>query len=166
MAGQFDIQRVAGPLLRVLGIYGLGPQAIEDKVRGTLDLSQFYAMATPRSFALNDIALVPGGGLVTVVPPTETWMVRGASISAVMPAGLTEFWGQIYVTSQGGTIYVASGSGPAAAGASVGAAAVCHWLPTFPWILNPGDSIGMDLAVLTGVANANVALRIFVGVFG
>ena len=84
MAGRFTIQRPPRGLLDLLGLKGFGdnPTELEDKVRGTVDLSQMYLADQFVSLA-TATANVSANGFnfaattILTCPPGTLWFVSG-----------------------------------------------------------------------------------------
>jgi len=166
----FRIQRVPLGLLNLLNTWGGGtPAELEDRVRGTLDLTQLYALQQRRVLFTNNAALAEGGNVdvLTNEPPGtgNQWAVLfGATFTAVKTATATALRGSIELRRSGGanSIKLASEElGPFGA-TETGPCNVVFWAP-YPIILVPPWTVFGTLSILGTDANANCTIVAEIG---
>lgn len=154
------IQRVPRGLTNVLGQVGaVSPAALEDRVRATLEMLQFYGQTQAQQLVATDAALASGTNLTLIVPQGQVWIVFAAQAQIVEDAAMTVLDLFLGVGFNGGTVLAARHDGVFTAGRIF--ASALH-LP-YPRVLMPGQFIGA-LPIYAGVATANVNISAQVGV--
>lgn len=163
------IQRLPRGLNDLLSIFGgQTPQNLEETVRGSLELLQFYGLQQRQLLALNNAALAEGGNVQ--VTAAQWFVLFGATVTVVKTATATALRGAIFVNRSGSG--AANSNLPVSAqeggpfGATETGAVHMPWQPSFPWLCPPGTTIQGFLAILGTDATANVTIQAEVGVLG
>lgn len=163
--------------MQVLSIYGgHAPNELEERVRATIDLLQFYGLQQRRVVLATNAALASGGSIdlrstVANVPATETWaLLFGGSAGVLKVAATTDVALNLQMTRGGlsNSITLATGSSAQLGNygaAALGSATVNFWADT-PVLLAPPWNMHAQLVNLAGVANASVSVIAEIGVLG
>jgi len=166
----FKIQRVPQGLLNLLSIFGGGtPVELEDRVRSTIDLTQFYALQQRRVLLNTDPALAENGSVVVAAntdPLTRSWAVLfGASMGVIKTATMTAARVSVEMArgGQANSISLASGELSPFGATETGAAGVSFWAP-YPILLVPPWSIFGRLQILGTDATANCTCVCEIGI--
>jgi hypothetical protein len=161
----FRIQRVARGLGDVLSIFGgQAPSELEDRVRATLDLLQFYGLTQRQQFS-NSGVTAEGANLSIVLP--NSWCVLfAASVSCATTAALTI--AGIGVSIQRGTGNAQQPVSYSLYNITVGAggALLDTFVPPYPLLLPPGSVISGIPHQLIGEGNVTLQVQCDVGVLG
>jgi len=165
----FRIQRPARGLNDLLSIFGGGtPSELEDRVRGTIELVQFYALNQRQVATTSNGALVEGNALV-LVPSASQWVVLfDLTCTIVKTATMTALRGATFIrynNDQNQEAAIASEElGPFGA-TETGAVTVTGGL-YYPRLLPPGSAVGCRCQIIGTDANASVILGANFGVVG
>jgi len=157
------IQRQPRGLAAVLSLFGgKTPQVLMDEIRGHVDLLQFYGATQKQIRSVNNAAAAVNTFVTLTVPANETWILFHAVPSMIVPAGLTDV--TIAMTMEGSTVsWTREAGGFAVVGEVLPPA---PFIPPYPYVLLPGQTMSAVLLRLTGAANASVTLTASVGVLG
>lgn len=86
----FKIQRVPRGLNDLLSIFGgATPQELEERVRGTIDLLQFYGLTQLQTTIGTNAAAAEGAGTSPALPPRNWFLLFGVSANVVKTATVT-----------------------------------------------------------------------------
>lgn len=165
----FRIQRVArglGDLLSTFG--GQTPTELEDRIRGTLDLTQLYGQQQRSVVALGNAAL-PEGTTISVLPSEKNWIVLFAmSLTVIKTATVTALSGTVGIRLNSDVFQEMSlrdeALGPFGA-TETGTRSVVHVCP-YPMLLPPNTLLVGRLPIIGTDATANVVLSGLVGILG
>ena len=168
----FRIQRVPRGLNDLLSIFGGGtPSELEDRVRATVELTQFYGLQQRQQVAVNDPALAQGatitlgGGGAAIAQFTTKWCILfAASASMVRTGTMTAARLSVILVRGGSTgITLAHDEGSPYAATALGTFAVPFVAP-YPLLLPPPWNVGAFLASLGTDATASVTINAEIGV--
>lgn len=167
----FRIQRVPQGLNNLLSIFGGGtPVDLEDRVQGTLELVQFYALQQARVFFQNNAAVAELGTVNAVAAADAAimnqWAVLfGANCTIVKTATATALSGSIRLLRNGAANSItleARNLGPFGA-TETGPVIVPFWAP-YPIILRPPWNVFARLDLLGTDATADVTAIAEIGI--
>lgn len=163
----FKIQRVPRGLLELLSISGGGnPTELEDRVRASLELMQFYGLQQRQTLLANNAAAAENT-LVSVTPSATNWTLLFAAASTVTVTATMTALHHHVVTQRGGSTEIQI---PLATreivivGATVTGACHCPWTPPYPWLLPPGAIVSALATIIGTDATASVSVRAEFGV--
>lgn len=161
------IQRVPRGLGEVLSTFGgVTPAKIEDAIRGTLDLLQFYGLTQLQSaFQFN--AAAAEGAAVTVTPSASAWTVLYGAYGVIgKTATMTALRGNVVVNrrTQFDGLLFSDELGPFGA-TETGNCAFGGRLP-FPLLLPPGSTVSASAQIIGTDATATVSIFAEFGVLG
>jgi len=165
----FRIQRVPQGLLNLLSLSGgETPIELEDRVRSTLDLLQYYGLQQIRNVGTNNAAaaegtqvqILPAGGL-----PVDTWFVLfSLTASIIKTATMTALRGGVFIGRAGANIQNLRSDELGPFGATeTGAVGVC-WTAPFPYICPPNTRLIAMAQIIGTDAAANVTCGAEVGI--
>lgn len=144
-ASPWSIQRVAQGLLNTLNIRGgQTPTELEPKVRGTVNLLQFFGSQQVQTLTSGSGAVAASATTPQATVTLTDWAVLFCAQAAELPqAGRTEsgFGVSIKRPGQRGCLYATRDVGPYAAG-TITTLSVA-FVPPEPMILPPGTVIGI-----------------------
>lgn len=164
----FKIQRVPRGLGNMLSSFGgLTPAELEDRIRGTVDLTQFYGnqqrqvlSAANAGFAAS--LTVPAAA---VTPSASSWSILFAAMGTITPVAAA-------------TTHVGFGIGLVRPGADtimleardlvpvVASNLVLSFLASYPFLIPPGASVGLMLYSTLGSATQTGGITVDFGVLG
>jgi hypothetical protein len=163
------IQRVPRGLNDLLSISGgTTPVELEDRVRSTLELIQFYGLQQRAVFAGNNPAVAENVGVV-VTPSVGAWIVLfGASATIIKTATMTALRASISYRLAGDVnqepALASEELGPFGA-TETGAVSVVFRAP-FPLILPPNTVFVARAQIIGTDATANVTVGVEAGILG
>jgi len=167
----FGIQRVPKGLNDVLNIFGgATPRELEDRVRGSLELIQYYGLQQRRVSKTNDPALAEGStGLGIILSQTQWCVLFVLSVTVIKTATMTALRSGLFINRQSGGAAVddqqvaSEEQGPF--GATESGAAGVIYVPPYPMLMPPGASVRGIVQILGTDATANTTLSVEFGVF-
>lgn len=162
----FRIQRVPVGLLNLLSIAGgATPTELEDRVRSTLDLLQFYGVQQRQTFSANDPAAAEGTG-VNLVLPNAWGVLFAASVTIIKTATMTALRGAVAIRYNGDVNQeeglASEELGPFGA-TETGAVSVIPLLP-YPRLLPPNTRILGRASIIGTDATCNLTVGANFGV--
>lgn len=163
------IQRNARGLEALLSLQGSQlPIELEDRIRGTVELTQFYGSMQRRVFSANNAALAEGSA-VAVTPSIANWIVLFAiGVTVIKTATVTALRAsaEIAINNDSNQVIglVSDELGPFGA-TETGAASATLVLP-YPMILPPNTALQGRPNIIGTDANANVSVFGLVGILG
>jgi hypothetical protein len=164
------IQRIARGLGELLSTFGgQTPSELEDRTRGTLELTQFYGGQQRQVVAAGAAGVA--ASLTTpqaaVVLSLTAWTVLFAAHATIVPvaAATTQVgWGiSVARANAGGAVLYAAENVQAPA---VGSNLALSFVAPYPMILPPGSSVGNLMFSTLGSATQTVGLVVDFGVLG
>lgn len=168
----FRIQRVPQGLLNLLSIFGgTTPQELEDRVRASIDLTQFYGLQQIRFLQETNAALAEGSAVSVLSAASGTdglakqWCVLFHCTGIFQKtATATALRGAMQIARQSGnyTPVASEELGPFGA-TETGSTDVC-FVPPYPMLLVPPWDIRAALRILGTDATAVVTSQALVGV--
>lgn len=161
------IQRVPlglGPLLSTFG--GVTPQSIEEAIKGTLDLLQFYGLTQLQTLGGSDAALAENS-FVTITPSARNWTVLfGAQGSVTKTPTQTALRMETFVARTGGAAMLVSSESLGPFGATETGVVSFGGLLPYPILCPPGTRVLIYCAVLGTDATCNAVGVAEFGVLG
>jgi len=165
----FKIQRVPQGLNNLLSIFGgQTPVDLEDRIRGTIELLQFYGLQQKRHVSGTNAAVAEGSSVALGPPDNEVqtkWCILFAATGTWQKtATMTALRASVAIARQSANFqsYAESELGPFGA-TETGAAGVV-FIPPYPFLLIPPWSIQTPLKILGTDATANGTLQCEIGV--
>lgn len=160
----FLIQRVPRGLNELLSIFGgQTPKEMEDRVRGSLELMQFYGSMLRRNFS--SAATPTAQNAILSATITTNWAVLfSASCQAARTATMTALRMSVFVSGPGGiSSCVVAGEASPYAATALGTYRL-QWFAPYPVLIPPNtnifanvDSLGTD-ATVTIVASCDLGI--------
>lgn len=112
----FRIQRTPRGLNELLSIFGGGtPTELEDRVRGTIELLDFYGLSQLQTTIGNNAAAAEGAGTSPALPAKNWFILFGASANVTKTATMTACRADIALnrgTDQGLLLFTSGDLGP------------------------------------------------------
>lgn len=165
----FGIQRVARGVMELLSLQGgEGPKSLEDQVKATLDLLQFYGLQQLQTITANNAALAEGG-FVSVIPSSRNWTVLFTAVSSVNITATMTALDHVIVLQRNGP---AATTSPIAHRARTNFGATVtgfDHLPVifpYPMLLPPNTQISASPSIIGTDATADVTIRCEIGSLG
>lgn len=163
----FKIQRIPRGLLEFLSINGpANPAELEDRVRATLDLTQFYGLTQRQQFVATNAAVAIGANLSMTLPVDKWCVLFAASISVSTTATLTQVGIGIALTRGPAAAQQPVSYGFQVVPASAGRATLNCFVPSYPLLLPPGSLVSGVVYLLLGDATCAAQAQCDVGVLG
>jgi hypothetical protein len=166
----FRIQRVPQGLNDLLSIFGgQTPIELEDRVRGSLELIQYYGLQQQQEIGVANGALAEGGTISATSNDTSVRsrfaVLFAASASLAKTATMTAARMRIIVARCGanGVTRAEKELGPF--GATETGSTVVTYEPPYPLILRPPWDVSCFLAILGTDATASCSIRCEIGLF-
>jgi hypothetical protein len=164
------IQRIARGLGELLSTFGgQTPAELEDRTRGTVDLTQFYGGQQRQvlSAGAGGVAQSLSAPQANVVLSTNGWSVlftAQALINGVTAATTQVGWG-VFLTraNAGGSTLIAVENVQAPV---VGSNLEVSFVAPYPMILPPGSSVGVLMFSSIGAATQTVGITVDFGLLG
>lgn len=159
----FKIQRVPRGLNDILAIFGGGtPTELEDRVRPTLDLMQYYGCTQLQTRSSTD----PAGTQVGVTLSATNWTVLFGCDGAVTIAAAMTALGMSLIYKRNVQNFITLAEKEYLGTFTAGGTSVIARREPYPMICPPNTQVFFGLHRLTGVANANITVTAEFGVLG
>lgn len=163
------IQRVARGLTEMLGAFGPdGPRTLGDEVHGSLNLEPFYARQQQQT--VSQQATVAESGEVVFGNTNTNWLyVTAVSLQILSTATMTAYAGSIGFrqgVSTGVWVMLAHGNWNDGGLGVNRTFVVCEWVPTFPFLMAPGNVLRGRLDALGADPTAQLNLNVLFGALG
>lgn len=156
------IQRIPRGLADVLSVFGQAqPAELEDRVRSTMDLLQFYANTQRQLRQASNPTMAEGAVVSVTVPAGQYWLLLGADAIVAKTTTMTALAFNVTVAGIGASFFEA-----VTFGATHGGLMHCPYYPDAPRLLLPGDSVSCGLDVLGTDATASCGINCLFGVMG
>lgn len=163
-----DIQRQPLGFPNLLSSFGgQAPKELEDRVRASLEMAQYFG--APRQDSVTNAALAENGQLGFTVPANEWWLVRACGFLVVRTATMNALGVGIFTQVGPSSCLVASFNQQWTAGAAFASAGFnpeLAWVPGYPFLLPPRCVLFAQLGTLGTDANCNALFQIDVRVLG
>lgn len=161
----FTIQRVPNGLANVLNLAGgETPRELEDRVRPSLDLLQFYGLTQLQSAFQTTVGVVEGAGITQVLHPSAWTVLYQVAAEVLKTATATALAIQCGYNRRTtfNTVTAKGALGPFGA-TETGIVGVGGMLP-YPLLCPPGSTVFMNLLILGTDASATCSVTAEFGV--
>jgi hypothetical protein len=163
----FKIQRTPRGLNNLLSLSGgQTPQELEDRIRGVLDVLQYYSLMQERQVTGNNAALAEGGAIDIVSPDTEWWVLKSLNFTLVKTATMTACHLRLEVGQVAGPAGVIFARSLEPFGATETGTIADGLILPYQRILPPRSVLRVAMGILGTDANANVGVSGVVGILG
>jgi hypothetical protein len=159
VAGRMTIQRYPTGLLDFLGMQSTGdtPHELAQELRASVDLGDLYLSDRLRTVSAGGSGPITttsylAGGLQTIVPAGETWLVYSAYVTSTPVTAGATIKGNLAIFRQtAGQVQIL----PASFSVLAAELILCSQIWERPMVMRPGDQLSLYIGATTGAPNVN-----------